>query len=243
METSKSMNHSITYQIFGSESSLDLDVCFFVEKVASISENNEVLNRLITDSNLSSDKKINGNLAVISNGTVVNCFKGIPDELNNSLFYTYDLHSQNYEQQIVKTIKRNLDLKMIRGARTLVSYFTRTEERAASKSALKSNFEEKIKFLQSINLNSFSDFDKNGTVIEVYKSIAFQLGQTLALMDEVELYTKEAISSYFSSLNPYLYKEQASSDELQIKLTLFVERSLKYLPQMLLSHEPVDKSI
>ena len=42
---------------------------------------------------------------------------------------------------------------------------------------------------------------------DVLKSIAFQIGQTLALDEGIELFTKMAIVSHFPTLSTYLYRE------------------------------------
>lgn len=221
-----------TYQIFGSATSLDLDICFFVDTLASISENNKVLNQIIETTELPRNKKINGNLGIISEGILIDCFKGTPDELNNALLTTYGLHKQAYKNHIVTTVKRNIDLKLIRCARTLVSYFTRTELRIFSKRALQEDFKEQIDFLKQIRLVEYSDFGKHGTPIEIYKSIAFQLGQTLALFDNNEVYTKESIAEVYPTLTSYLYREEASPDALQILWDRFIEKSIVYIPNM-----------
>lgn len=221
-----------TYQIFGSATSLDLDICFFVDTIASISENNVVLNQIIENTTLPRNKKINGNLGIISDGILTACFKGIPDELNNALLNTYGLHKQAYENHVMTAVKRDLDLKAIRCARTLVSYFTRTELRIFSKRALREDFKSQIDFLKPIELIEYSDFGKHGTPIEIYKSMAFQLGQTLALFDDIEVYTKEAIAEVYPSLTPYLHREETSPDALQVLWDAFVETSIKHVPNM-----------
>lgn len=237
------MSSFVSYQVFGSKSSVDLDVCFFVERIGSVVENNEMLRYLISNSTFKQKKKVNGNLAVIEKGALIDCFKGTPDELNNSLFYTYHLHDQLHEQRITKLLERNLDLKLVRCMRTLVSYFTRTHKRTEAKAALHGYFKSKIDFIQSIALEDFDDFGKNGTVVEVYKSMAFQMGQVLALMKGTEVYTKEAVVAEFPCLKSYLYREEASSNELQLILNELMGKSLEYLPLMSLAKEPKNKSL
>ncbi len=225
-------NTEIKFQVFGSKSSLDLDVCFFVQSLGNIVENNQRINVLLTTQNFDNNKKVNANLAIISNGKIVRCFKGTADELNNSLFLTYDFHEQEHALLIEGLVKRNLDLKMIRCARTLVSYFTRTDLRTEAKSALRGDFKFKMKFLSSIKLDDYSDFGKHGNITEIYKSMAFQLGQTLGLMNGTELYTKETIAEEFPSLKDYLFRKPNDSSGLQNALNLFLEKSKILLPEM-----------
>jgi hypothetical protein len=231
-----------TYQIFGSATSLDLDICFFVDRIVSISESNTLLKQIIEATNLSDTKKINGNLGVISNGVLIDCFKGIPDELNNALIITYDLHKQAYANHVVTTVQRNIDLKLIRCARTLVSYFTRTELRVLAKKTLRDDFQAHIDFLKPIKLTQYPDFGKHGTPIEIYKSMAFQLGQTLALFDEIELYTKEAIAEVYPSIAPYLYREETPPEALQTLWDIYIEKAIVHAPKMKQTREYIPLS-
>ena len=213
----------IPYQIFGSESSIDLDVCFFVDDLGTIQENHETIKVNIEKSAFNSGKKVNANLAVVQNGTIESSFKGEEDELNNALFETYHLHVQKFERRICRKVKRNLDARIERCLRSLVSYFTRTLYRVEAKTALRGNTGYKIMFLDSIQLNKVEDFGKNGSVTEVYKSIAFQLGITLALYESDELYTKESILDYYPDLKNYLAREKEDSEVLQVYIKKFIE--------------------
>ncbi|MEM7162566.1 MAG: hypothetical protein AAF487_09030 [Bacteroidota bacterium] len=230
METSKT-KPPVKYQIFGSKSSVDLDICLFISQLGSIEENKLKTESLLRELKIKSDKKINANLAIVKSGVIYNCFKGIPDELNNALIATYDLHNQPYPLQIERCLVRNLELKLERCARTIVSYFTRTSMREEAKAALRGNFQNKIHFLNTIELGQFSEFGKHGGKLEIYKGIAFQLGQTLALMNEVEVYTKEEIANEFEYLHDYLFRIEDTSEKLQSKLNTFVLKSKTLIPK------------
>jgi hypothetical protein len=130
----------ITYQIFGSASSEDLDVVFFVKELGSIAENSSTAKELATQLalRLNTKKRINPNLAIVSDGKLTAVYKGTVDELNNALFHTYALHQQEFPIQITVLLPRDLELKIIRCARTMLSYFTKTARRAEVKSALSS---------------------------------------------------------------------------------------------------------
>jgi len=196
-----------------------------VDALFSINENHEKVNICIENSGIQSNKKINANLAILSNGIVTDCFKGEKDELNNALFKTYSLHEQKFENHIKQLVERNLDLRTQRCARSLVSFFTRTVLREEAKKALKGNLKAKIDFLTKIDLNEFSEFGKHGSIIEVYKTIAFQLGITLALFDDVELYTKEGIIEKYPELKTYLLRIPDNSIFLSELIKIFVERT------------------
>jgi hypothetical protein len=45
--------------------------------------------------------------------------------------------------------------------------------------------------------------------IEDLKYVAFQLGQTLSLMDGIELYTKKSISALYPDLEPFMTRSES----------------------------------
>lgn len=204
----------VLYQIFGSKSSEDFDVCFFVEKIGTIEENKRLLKDRL-DPTINTAKLVNSNLAVIKDGQVSACFKGDSDELNNALFHTYALHQQMHSQQIIRTVERNIPIKIERCLRTVISYFSRTDIRPIVKDVLRKGIHEKVQFLDQLNLKKYTDFGKNGTKIEVYKSISFQLGQTMALLNNKEVFTKEDIAHNYPQLLSYLFRQESDSTALQ----------------------------
>lgn len=201
--------------IHGSENSLDKDAYVIIP---SILEKNAA--KKLCDS----FTEINANLLVIENGQVKWSYKGTIDECNNSILATYDLHSQNYENPITQGMTRDCGLKMLRTVRGLLSYNSRTHLRNHIKKALTTyDFDEKIDVLKMINLNEINDFEKN-PIIEVYKFFAFQMGQTLALLEDgVELFTKNKVAEYYPTLAPYLNREESPSTNLQLFLDRFVD--------------------
>lgn len=219
------MSLDVKYQVFGSPSSIDLDICFFVKSIGSIQECKVELKRLESCFNNETSKCINGNLCVIENGTVVACFKGAKDELNNSLFSTYSFHEQKYIAQIKRMLVRDANLRIERCARSLVSCFTRTVLRKEAKDALRGNYCDKSDFLVKLNLEDYTEFGKIGSKIEVYKSMAFQLGITLALIDGIELYTKEDVAEKYSGLSNYLSRKPHDSFFLNECIQQFVLKS------------------
>lgn len=218
----------VEYQFFGSEDSVDLDVCFFVNRIGTIEESRRHLVELcalLADTN----KTINGNLAVVNNGNVSHCFKGSIDELNNSLLKTYSFHKQDFSLKIERAVKRNVWAKIERCNRTVLAYFTRTAIRTEVKAALKQAEDLKLDFLEQLNLNVFKDFGKNGSKVEVFKSIAFQLGQTLALFDGIELYDKAGISEQYPQLKKYVYRLPTDADVLNNVLIDYVHKCRRWM--------------
>ena len=205
----------MVFQIFGSESSQDYDVMVFVNKIPDIfnatslcEKNNEELRILFKDQKLP-PKKLNSNLAVIDNDIIVKVHKGTVDEVNNSLIDTYSLHHQFFPLQITKRVERDVELKVLRTARVILSFLSRTEHREMIKLALKKDFDFKIETLSNIDISKISDFgQKNLSVIDIYKTIAFQLGQALGLLYGKELYTKEAIVNNYPFLSDYIFRKE-----------------------------------
>ena len=110
---------------------------------------------------------------------------------------------------------------MVRTIRGILSYFSRTELRIDIKKALRSNDAlEKLEVLEQCHLSLDTDFKKT-THIEVFKFFAFQMGQTLALMDGVELFTKSSVAEHYPELSPYLYREDVSTDAIENFFTEF----------------------
>ena len=69
--------------------------------------------------------------------------------------------------------------------------------------------------LEQLDFSVPVDFGKNGLPADIYKSIAFQLGQVLALIEGIELYTKEDICSYYPPLAPALRRESITPECMQ----------------------------
>lgn len=203
-------------QIFthGSEDSLDHDVYVIFDHIPTFHE---------AKSHCDSLDDMNANILVLKDGVVDWCFKGTEDECNNSLFSTYSLHEQAYPNPIIHKVERDIPLKLVRTIRGLLSYFSRTSIRIKIKAALRSSsYEEKMSALKVCQLSYDIDF-KKATHIEVFKFYAFQLGQTLALIEHnVELFTKKDVASYYPELYPYLYREVACTEELQAFFERFI---------------------
>ncbi len=201
------------FQIFGSKSSIDLDVIVFIDEIPSkphISHELESQFNLEIKNFLKTDKKINCNLAVLKNGIISNVFKGCVDEVNNSLIRTYDLHQQYFPNKIRAFIPRDIDLKILRTGRVLLSLISRTEYRPVVKLALQKDFRERVKALYQCDiskLDASSFATKNVAYEDFIKVYAFQIGQTLGLLEGEELYTKEEIISSYPELEPYIKRD------------------------------------
>lgn len=206
--------------IHGSENSLDVDAYVVIPSAIEFKEAKRICD---------SYKDINANLIVIKNGVVSWCYKGTVDECNNSIVSTYHLHEQSYEIPIERLVSRSYALKLIRTVRGLLSYASRTEHREIVKKALKSSsLIEKVSVLSKIDISAINDFEKS-SVVETYKFLAFQLGQTMALLeDNVELFTKNSVAAYYPELAVYLKREISTPNELSNfwwRFMSFIQRS------------------
>jgi hypothetical protein len=214
-----------TFQYFGSSDSKDLDIIFFVDEIpptiaesaakcAALSEMYQTL--------FASDKPINCNLAIVQNGALIDSFKGNLDELNNSLLATYDLHVQVHPNPITKRLIRDVDLKFLRASRSILSHLTKTQHRVMIKKALKEDISLKYKVLEIIDLNDLDGSNTKLDLLEIKKALAFQIGQTLALWNGQEIYTKKEIGLAFPMLKPYLERQQNTDfKDLQYALVAF----------------------
>jgi hypothetical protein len=202
------------FQIFGSPSSQDYDVLVFVDAISPIIQVahdeckrfNELLLIKFSEQNLPI-KEVNVNLGILENGIIQHVFKGTADEVNNSLIATYNYHYQFFPQQVMRLVKRDRDLKLLRAFRIILSMLSRTKHRSAIKNALREDFNTQYEVLTNIDLAEDLDLgDKKENRLDVYKVIAFQIGQVLGLYSNQELYSKESIAQEYPSLEPFLLR-------------------------------------
>ena len=213
------------FQYFGSGDSQDIDLVFFIEtmpltitecadKCAIFSESHQML--------FVSEKKVNSNLVILRGGILTDTFKGNTDELNNALFLTYHLHQQYYPNHIKQLLPRDMDLKFLRAARSILSFLTKTAQREEIKKALRGDIFLKLEVLEKIELSDIDWSNTKMSILDVKKSLAFQIGQTLALFCEQEVCTKTEIGLIFPQLKPYLNRElETDFIDLQSSLVHF----------------------
>lgn len=188
--------------VHGSEDSEDLDVVHFFHTKPSLRECQEFCAQ--TDENR--------NIAVIQNGIVVECFKGLPDEVNNALLITAPLHPQKHPNPVQRPVLRHVPLKGTRAARLMLTRLTRSRFRAAYKPALRS-MDLRV-MLKTLRESAWTLLEQPPNAL---KTLAFQLGQSMALFEGHELYTKQAISTHFEDLRPFLYRRSEKKDLLALE--------------------------
>ncbi len=186
----------IKYFSHGSEDSVDKDIVYIVDKMPSFTDCQAFC----------SLQDENRNIAVIKDRHIVECFKGSLDELNNSLGFTYLLHYQKYPLDLVP-VKRDIKLKHFRVVKTILTMFTRTKQRIEIKEALRSNnINVMVEMLKNIDWN-FNTFNKKRlSNVEIFKILAFQIGQYISLKNDIEIYTKGLIVLYMPELESLIYR-------------------------------------
>ena len=220
------------FQRFGSEDSQDVDCLVFVGEIPLRTAEFHHLCRdfQVQLSELYPNDVINVNIAVMESGRLTKVFKGCLDETNNALYLTYKLHPQCFENQITHLIPRNIEHKLHRASRIILSYLSRTNAREIVKAALNSTIFEKIDALNKIDLLSldFSQVAKKQNLEDVYKSIAFQFGQSLALMEGVEIYTKKELITFYPELEPFINRiEEANLSILSSYYLIFAQKLIE----------------
>ncbi len=192
------------------------------------------------------------------NGNLVWVIIGIPDETNNSLFFTYRNHSQKHPKNletgelidhpryISTPLKRNVPAKIARAVRVLLSGLTRPDdqkERLKTKEALKkATIGHQIDRLAEINLSTFKfgNLPQNENPVDMWKRFAFQIGQTSALIDGKEYFDKDTIwqDAEFAGLKGFLRRTDGDFNELERVKNKFVEKVRR-----LISANPAIKDI
>jgi hypothetical protein len=216
------------FQFFGSKSSIDYDVMVFIETIPDSVEvckdicemYDRKISTLLEEHNLPI-KKVNTNLAVIKDGVVIDIHKGMICECNNSLYYTYDNFYQINSNQIKKTISRDIDLKILRCYRILLSFLSRSVYREEVKKGLRGVLSKKIDVLLNIDYENINFGDRNGQPIDIWKSLSFQVGQTLLLVRGIETYSKEDIYKELPLLKGFLMRNVEDYDFNCFKQYLF----------------------
>jgi hypothetical protein len=201
------------YVTFGSPTSQDCDLMVFVDHLGSIQENKKTVLELQHELQYYFNKRVNVNIGVLSEGKLEQVFKGTLDEVNNSIFDTYKFHIQHIECPINERMNRDVNEKILRSVRIILSNISRTDFRDKVKNALLLDFWDRVSCLEDINFDDIKTHEKYD-LKDVFKTLAFQMGQTQALINNIELYTKEGVIEHFPQLSPYIKRENCDGFEL-----------------------------
>jgi hypothetical protein len=213
------------YLVHGSKDSTDTDIFIILPEERTDAD----CKKLVSD--LSMPEHFDVNFITIKDGIVDWVWHGTPDEANNSLLFTYNFHKQIAPCPVLRKVDRYHSVKVLRFIRSTLSYITRTQHRESAKAALKStNVKLKLDTLIKVKLSDIQDFGKNRNKSDIYKTIAFQVGQTLALIeDNLELYTKTDIADKYSVLSGYLYRTNDNPHFLDIMLDRLCYRLIRLI--------------
>lgn len=221
------------FYIFGSENSQDYDIIVSVDEIPRNIDDahnickywNEKLSKLLTD------KPLNCNLGIFRDGKLVKVFKGTVDELINVIYYTYNNHKQFYPNPISEPVTRDVDEKILRVARFLITFYSRTHLRPQIKSALRGDLKLKLEVLKKIDFTQMLEFPgKKEKYEDIWKVIAFQFGQVFSLIDgfEKDSYTKNGIVKNYPDLKNPLKRNPLNLSDLE-KLNFYLERFIKLI--------------
>lgn len=210
----------LRFHIFGSEDSQDYDVIVEVDKIPDIHYAQKMCDDFdVLLSSILTDKPLNTNLGVFRKGTLIDVFKGTVDELVNCIYYTHSRHDQFFKNPIKKQAERDIDLKIIRVARFLITFYSRTELRIEIKKALRGDLKDKLQVLKKLDYTKMLEFPmKKERKSDIYKVVAFQFGQVFSLIDgnEKYSYTKNDMIKKYPDLRPFLKREELSDDDFKI---------------------------
>jgi len=210
------------FYIFGSEDSQDYDVLVSVEQIPQNIDDAHNICKYYNDklsSTLLPDKELNCNLGVFKDDKLVKVFKGTVEELNNVIYYTYDNHKQFYPNPITEPTTRDVDEKILRVARFIITFYSRTNLRTQIKAALRGDLKLKLEVLKQINFVDMVDFPgKKEKFEDIYKVLAFQFGQVFSIIDgyESDSYTKNGIIKNYPDLRNFLKRSPLKLSDLEV---------------------------
>ena len=210
------------FVFFGSEDSTDIDIMFFIDNPLKIEECRVLAKELKFALGL---KYSDVNLCSVKCGYVNWCYKGTIDEVNNMIATTYKLHKQAHPCPIYEFMPRNINIKIHRVFRGILSHLSRTEFRPEIKKALRNidNIKLVSEVLSKIKLSKIIDLKKNNSnLVNFYKFLGFQIGQVYGLIDYVELYTKIDIANKYPELTELLYRKSFDINRLDTILENFM---------------------
>lgn len=210
----------------GSDDSLDEDIVIVLEKIPDKKTCIDIINN---------ESNVDKNIITIKNGIVKDVFMGKPDEINNSILYTYNMHNQEYPLLINRPVKRDLFLKSVRVNRFILTILSRSIYREKIKKSIKKGYFERINCMKEIDFNevNYSELNKKMSEKDIIKNISFQLCQACGLIDGIEIYTKKDCIKYFENQYNYIYRIDTSNffglNELKDKLYEYMKGVL-YIP-------------
>jgi hypothetical protein len=225
-------NIGYNYYRFGSKDSKDIDILIDYPSATGEEKDSQLIKSIKEQHSLSSDWNIN--LVRIEDGIVTKSIpsKGSPDSVNNSLYETYHLHSQNFKFPLDRKVKRDLNEAIERCLNAIFIFYLGTSNHEISASIPKDVKNGKRPILERLELLKEIDFEKLSydslnENLNAYKSITFRVGQTISLIDGIEIYTKQDLVYYHPELTAIIKREEISSYSIINKKVNELKEKLK----------------
>jgi hypothetical protein len=221
------------YYRFGSADSRDIDVLIDHPEATGTENDKQLIKKLV-------DKypeitAWNMNIIRIDRGVVVASVpsKGSPDAVNNSLFDTYKLHEQLHSFPLNRKLPRHTLLAVVKCVKNVLFAYKGTPNdsyyRNFCRPALvRGTFAEQVELLLQLNFNSLFSQHENEHRNQV-KSLLFRIGQTLALLNGIEIYTKSHLKSIFPDLAPMIDRQEGCATPIFAKYIMQLYTSAKAL--------------
>ena len=220
------------WNIFGSPDSRDIDIMFNAKTFANLNlEGRKVTAKGIK--HLYGIPYFDPNLCTTEQGEIKDVFKGTIDEVNNMLYFTYDLHEQHGNRKIIETaMPRNVLDKRKRVIRGILSYLSRTEERKTIKKVL-GDYDKSREYFKTLDLKKFKELNKNNANYQDFcKFIAFQTAQLYYLdIEGIEIFTKQECFHHCPVLKPMLYYQEFNDsvfDQIKEMLSVCFENEYEW---------------
>lgn len=223
-------NLPFKHYVFGSKNSHDIDVLIEFPGIDGSDKDLQLIDQI--KEKYSFIQSWNINLIEIQDGIIVKTIdsKGYPDSVNNSLYETYHLHKQSHPFPLKRTVERNVNLAIQKCILSIFLFFKNTNLDSFYNQIPKqvkkdeSLILERIKWLERIDFRKVP-FDDHNMNIEKYKKIAFHIGQTISLMDNIEIYTKSDLVYYHHDLSSLIKRERdINLESAHAKLLEFIRK-------------------
>ncbi len=217
-----------SFNIFGDSQSTDIDILIQVDNVDKplFSDQINIIEKNLSQLKYDLSKPIDYNLVEVENGNIINCKKG-GLEIQNILYYTYDLHNQKFNKMVNRTIEIDLHPKSMAINKFILNYlkdFTIYNYELISKEKAKAYSQggiELIKFTNSQWDNFCLDCNDSSFNKDIWKSLTVKYLQLLILYygiydklnekDKIDFYTKQGLYKLTNKLclksNTYLPDE------------------------------------
>lgn len=222
------------YYRFGSHDSIDIDVLVEHDKSTGEEKDKDLIS--ILKAKHASIANWNINIIAIENGVVVKSIpsKGSPDGVNNSLFHTYCYHEQKFKLPLTRKVDRDVRQAIEKCLTAIFTFYKGTKLKELYKSIPKevkngnSDFTNRIEWLNKINFNNIP-YEESVDNTNAYKAIAFHIGQTISLIDGVEVYTKRDLIERHPQLSSIIKRDnQSDLNELNNKLRDLVKKIIHF---------------